>query len=92
MFVSYLKITDINMKALKIIFFIAILILFNTSLINFKGSFNNNVYAQFGNSYELGVEFPEGGGSGCVALCGRPGLDCIIEGQFPVSCGPGEKD
>jgi hypothetical protein len=46
----------------------------------------NVANAQSSSGFELGIEYPEGNNTGCYALCGGPGSDCIIQGQYLVSC------
>ena len=81
------------MKKILVIPFLALIIL-NLNITNEPNNLTiqNSTFAQAPSGFELGLEFPEGGTSeGCVALCGGPGTDCMIEGQYPTSCAKGNE-
>lgn len=75
------------MYKILIIPFLALVIL-NLNITNKSNNLTlqNTTYAQSNSGFELGIEYPEGGNTGCVALCGGPGNDCIIQGSYIVSC------
>jgi len=45
---------------------------------------NETAKAQVANKFELGIEALPSSGD-CTAICGGPGEDCLIKGEFPIS-------